>query len=67
MLDMLRGEDERDAEIERLEAQVKALKEADARDFLADNSDQLAKIISTKNEVPQLKAASKWIEMAGDS
>lgn len=52
---MLRG-DERDAEIERLQAQVKALKEADARDFLADNSDQLAKIISTKNEVRELKA-----------
>lgn len=55
MLEMLRG-DERDAEIERLQAQVKALKEADARDFLADNSDQLAKIISTKNEVRELKA-----------
>eukprot|EP00931_Biecheleriopsis_adriatica_P099652 TRINITY_DN7430_c0_g1_i1.p1 TRINITY_DN7430_c0_g1~~TRINITY_DN7430_c0_g1_i1.p1 ORF type:complete len:790 (+),score=257.80 TRINITY_DN7430_c0_g1_i1:88-2370(+) len=63
MLDLLRGApdidelrkalQERDAEIEQLQAQLKAHQEADQRDFLNDNSDQLATIISTKNQVIQ--------------
>mmetsp|Transcript_119419 Transcript_119419/g.380874 ORF Transcript_119419/g.380874 Transcript_119419/m.380874 type:complete len:952 (+) Transcript_119419:78-2933(+) len=43
----------RDVEISDLQDQVKALLEADQRDFLNDNSDQLASIIKTKNEVIQ--------------
>ena len=61
MLDLLRGSQsefesalqEKDAEIATLQAQIEAYQEADQRDFLADNSDQLASIISTKNQVIQ--------------
>ena len=59
MLDLLRGQDtdhqvaleEKDAEIAMLQARLNAYQAADQRDFLADNSDQLATIISTKNQV----------------
>ncbi|CAE8650153.1 unnamed protein product, partial [Polarella glacialis] len=40
-----------DAEIDNLKAQLRAFQESDQRDFLNDNSDQLANIISTKNQV----------------
>ena len=56
MLDLLRGQDtdvleEKEAEIAQLKERLTAYQAADQRDFLADNSDQLATIISTKNQV----------------
>mmetsp|Transcript_39523 Transcript_39523/g.91773 ORF Transcript_39523/g.91773 Transcript_39523/m.91773 type:complete len:546 (-) Transcript_39523:86-1723(-) len=63
MLEMLRGSPdvaelkealaERDQQIKDLEEHLRALQEADQRDFLNDNSDQLASIITTKNQVIQ--------------
>mmetsp|Transcript_94616 Transcript_94616/g.244862 ORF Transcript_94616/g.244862 Transcript_94616/m.244862 type:complete len:461 (-) Transcript_94616:44-1426(-) len=43
----------RDAEILDLQEQIRVRQASDQRDFLADNSDQLAGIISAKNEVIQ--------------
>jgi chromosome segregation ATPase len=43
----------RDAEIADLQEQVRAWQEADQRDFLNDNSDQLGRIIQAKNVVIQ--------------
>mmetsp|Transcript_112323 Transcript_112323/g.204193 ORF Transcript_112323/g.204193 Transcript_112323/m.204193 type:complete len:660 (-) Transcript_112323:116-2095(-) len=63
MLNVLRGSPdvselqralaEREAEVADLQAQLHAHKEADQRDFLADNSDELARVIQTKNGVIQ--------------
>merc|ERR1719323_521108 len=44
---------ERDSVIGDLQAQLRALQDADQRDFLNDNSDQLGVVIHAKNEVIQ--------------
>ncbi|CAJ1385180.1 unnamed protein product [Effrenium voratum] len=76
MLDLLRGApdiaglqqalEERDAEIATLQDRLQAYQDADQRDFLADNSDQLATIISTKNQVIQeLQAQLQALDSGG--
>lgn len=64
--DLAQGLLARDQEIADLKEHIRALQEADQRDFLNDNSDQLAVIIQAKNKViqelqSQLQASGKEV------